>query len=674
MIKVNVFDTENKDTVQLRYSCLPDEILKVFPNHPEASPFIWVNFSGTHEGATLIEVDPAHHPVLMRCLYHYKIHEYLAPLVRFCKIDMNHGNEYWIEEGQVPGDADLRCFLKFRLQITIDFDQEKPRLRVIFTGRTWLVRKSVERLVCERRLDPYCLTGVVFNREVCRYDKLPEEVRYRLRKVYPVYNPGLGEAMGISPNDVPEESSPAIAFTHLDAFFNTYLNTQVFKQIIPHTGHWLPVPASRQFILPNRDRTLCFGQHHHHTDTLHGLQTHGPASLPPCRQVRVFVIYHQSDTIRAERFIKTGCCPKGQKQITSLTRLPVIWDLSLNLVLNDLRPPVILPMEEIRAIAFDPMETYVALYLAPGTPDKGHPDEISFRYRLAGQLLTRGVAMHTIDTISYDDNHAGKVFIDLAIALISKSGGIPWHLPYSTARELIVGMASAPTSPTAPAGTTGQAQTAAPAGTSVFTFDTTGICRSFDVWPDPPDWLLRATLLEAITSYRQQHPHLDRVVIHYHGKIKGHIYDQLDDFLGAVEHVLPVVMAGISHPGMKEPVIMSPTHAQHLPPNGTYVEIKPHTYLLFINGNDDDHTTATTPPFQLKLKLHSNRIGYLDNKKVVEEVLQQVYGFCLMNFHLGNQARLPVSVVLPELLARLFPLLDRLALDEEIGRKRLWFV
>lgn len=675
LIKVHLFGEKIKNGVQLNYSCLPHSILKAFPNLSGSMPFIWVDFSGTQEDGFPVEFEPVHYPVLMRCWYHHKIHEHLTPLIRFFKTDMNHGNEYWVTAGKAPGAPHLHSFLRFRLQVTTDYEHGKPRLRVIFTGRTWLAGISVERLVYERRLDPRCLTWVVYNYEVLRYDELPEEVRYSLRKVFPVYNPGLGEVMGISPNDNPEDSSSAGVCRHLDDFFSKYLNTQSFRDIIPHTGHWLPVPGSRQFIIKNHERTLWFGQNHPDTDILHGLMSYGPASLPPCRHVRIFVICHQSDKAMAEKFIKMCCCAEGQKQITRLTRLPMVWDQTLNLVLSDLLPQEEIPAWEVQPMVPDPAQTYFAVYLAPQVSPNGKDGVFSFRYELAGQLLTRGVTLHTIEIASLNSTRTEEVLTDMAIALVVKLGGIPWHLPVTANYEIVVGMASGTTSSNPRASKTGLSQTASTDAASVFIFEATGVCRSFDVWPDPPDWLLRASLLEAITDYRKEYPHLSRVVIHYHKKIKGRISDLLDDFLGTVEHDLPVVLVGISHPRGKRIRIYNPAHAQYLPPDGTYIKIKPNTYLLFVNGNDpENHGYQTSSSLQLTIKLISNRIGYLDNDSVVGEVIQQVYKFCLINFRMKNQVRLPVSVELPDLLLSIFPFLGRLALDEEIGRTRLWFL
>ena len=89
-----------------------------------------------------------------------------------------------------------------------------------------------------------------------------------------------------------------------------------------------------------------------------------------------------------------------------------------------------------------------------------------------------------------------------------------------------------------------------------------------------------------------------------------------------------------------------------------------------------DETSKPTPReyhFPVKIKLTSTHLELLEEKELVDLLIDQVYQFSRMYWKSVSQQNLPVTIKYPEMVAEIYPYFryDKLP---DFGKETLWFL
>jgi hypothetical protein len=112
-----------------------------------------------------------------------------------------------------------------------------------------------------------------------------------------------------------------------------------------------------------------------------------------------------------------------------------------------------------------------------------------------------------------------------------------------------------------------------------------------------------------------------------------------------------------------------------MPYSGTYVKVGEREYLLFNNTryNEASNPTPREYHFPVKIKLTSTNLELLEDKSLINLLIDEVYQFSRMYFKSVSQQNLPVTLAYPEMVAEMFPYFKYEKLPDN-GKNSLWFL
>lgn len=149
----------------------------------------------------------------------------------------------------------------------------------------------------------------------------------------------------------------------------------------------------------------------------------------------------------------------------------------------------------------------------------------------------------------------------------------------------------------------------------------------------------------------------------------------LDTLYNQLNLSIPVIVVTINKTASKELLAFDTLSDGLMPYSGTYLNVGEREYLLF-NNTRYDETSKPTPReyhFPVKIKLTSTHLELLEEKELVDLLIDQVYQFSRMYWKSVSQQNLPVTLAYPEMVAEMFPHFryDKLP---DFGKESLWFL
>ena len=149
----------------------------------------------------------------------------------------------------------------------------------------------------------------------------------------------------------------------------------------------------------------------------------------------------------------------------------------------------------------------------------------------------------------------------------------------------------------------------------------------------------------------------------------------IEDALKTLGLDIPVFIVSINKTESRNIVAFDEYDPDLMPYSGTYLNIDTNRYLLFNNTRyvTDPLAEVEGFPFPVKLSIDCTQIELLNDFKIIQDLINQVYQFSRLYWKSMKQQNLPITVKYPEMLARMAPNF----VGEELpvyGKEGLWFL
>ena len=331
------------------------------------------------------------------------------------------------------------------------------------------------------------------------------------KNIFPIVNQRISSLLNITPNRTRVTNKYELRKQHLDNFLRQYMLAPAFIESLGLSNidnEWFRFPDSYCFHIEPQFRDVLYGGGQIGVVPYDGLKNNGPYSIPP-KAVRFLFIYFQTKdntNITAchqlEEFLRNGIGTNNS--LYTYTRIPLYKENEI--CLTDYNNPAANLRQELAKLQLDKEIAYFAYYISPVKEGEigGKYDYLYSQIKEA--LLERNIQSQAIYHKNPMSNGFNYHIPNIAIATLAKLGGIPYTLatPRRT-NDLIIGVG---------------AHLSKKKGVrfvgSAFSYDSRGMLRDFDCFPDNDPNRITSNISTAIDNFLRSYGKPERLVIHYY--------------------------------------------------------------------------------------------------------------------------------------------------------------
>lgn len=662
----------------LRKAEFPRELWAKHQKDLSNTQYLYCDFSTTDNCDYIISVDLTYSIYFAKHYYHFRIAEYFKQVAHVVHPNFINAATIWFK---APGESTpgYTLYYKFTLSVRLAIMTDKPELIVAFDGTSKVLTKNVLQLVSED-ISTDNLNWLVRNGELINYEDFTDEDNNNLDEFFPVLNPDLEDALKYPP-EPPKKNDDKYAnyFKNIDILLSKYLDTEEFKQVIPHSGSWHELKSVS--LTSEGTNLLKFGRGTH-TDPYEGLKKYKPCVPAPQGHYRFFFICHESDMETARTFHKYSKKVEGYGFINfaEFLSLPVTYDEDLHIIFKNIDNPIPEIQEKLSNTSLVPNTNYLAVYISPYNKYEADPVKRNYYYRIKQLLLRYKISSQVVYNKNINADNFKFSVSNIAIAILAKLGGIPWRLDREVNNELIVGIGAFRTKKynTRYIGST-------------FCFANDGHFKGFSVLPADNHRLLAGAIREAVEAYKNQHENTERLIIHFYKRMSNKEIAPIIRQLKSIDDNIPIVIISVNKSESSDLVLFDKDYNRKMPYSGTYIPIGMNSYILCNNTRykptlNGEHTDTEREaerkqlakqlksfPLPVKLHLQSTDETIIKDPEEVKKLIDQVYQFSRMYWKSVSQQSLPVTTKYPEMVAEIFPHFEGGKIPE-FGRNNLWFL
>lgn len=627
-------------------------------------PWLYTDFQVPKEGALILEIDLAVHTDFAAHYYRHLIANYFKNgVAHIMHRNFTKEVEVWfLNEGSTSQKYNV--YSQYTLKVQHSKLSNGPELVIAYDGTTKVYKQSVKQMV---GFDTAKFNWMNCNGILHRWQYLPDEHKLNLDKVFPVLSNTLKPELGIR-FDAPDLTNRYPKYQKaITGFYTKYLDNEAFRKIIPLAKTGFVTRGQGEFeVISGDSNKLQFGNgigKEPKTD----LKRLGPCRpVPPPNNVKFFFIYQQADKPLMEKlkaYFLNGY--KYHPNMQDFIHQTFSFDESLDISFTGIDTAVKTIWENIKDRSKQPDTKYFAVYISPVAKYEANPERKRVYYRIKEMLLTHGYLSQVIFKENVSKDSFNYFLPNIQIAVLAKLGGIPWRLNREPNDELIVGIGAfySHTLKTRYVG-------------SAFCFNNEGEFKGFECFGSKDTISLAGSIREAVQAFLKRKPNASRLIIHFYKVIsKKEMKPILDTLYNQLNLSIPVIVVTINKTASKELLAFDTLSDGLMPYSGTYLNVGEREYLLF-NNTRYDETSKPTPReyhFPVKIKLTSTHLELLEEKELVDLLIDQVYQFSRMYWKSVSQQNLPVTLAYPEMVAEMFPHFryDKLP---DFGKESLWFL
>lgn len=635
---------------------------------------LYCNFQDTDNADYTATVDLTFSTNFANHYFRYLIHQYFVGKADIIFPNFVNDIEVWLHDSK-KSTIKYKQYNKYTLKVQYARVTKNFELVVSYDGTSKIYNTSLQDL---GSFDTTLLNWVNSNGTLYRYDEMPPEEKQELDKIFPVISNRLKPLFGI-PFDKPVFKNRYPDYHgFITGFYNTYLNNDTFRAIIPlSTDGLIILPPENVLRTKLNSNELLFGRQTVNINPLEGMKKSGPYKPSPHNNVRFFFIYHPADKDTAVKGIYNyfnkgfykqndqGETYRAFPDLNSFIKEPLLLDIDSNIEVSSYDTIVSEVEAAIKNTRRDANTKYVAIYISPIAKTEENEELHSIYYQVKEILIAYGISSQVI----YKDNILLKDFNyflpNIEVALLAKIGGIPWRLNCSQEEELIVGV-GAFYSYTDKMRYVG----------SAFCFNNEGIFEGFQCFGADETSLIAGSILDALDKFRKQKAEAKRLIIHFYKKISERELEPITEALQKLDIDIPVIIITINKTESKELLAFDlKAKGKLMPESGTIIQAGKREYLLFNNTKYNSYSTVKEKEYHFPVKLHlySTRQELFNDVAVIKELIDQVYQFSRMYWKSISQQNLPVTTLYPEMVAEIFPHFNDHHLSD-FGRNNLWFL
>lgn len=600
--------------------------------------------------------------------YNTKIYQYFTDLGYLVKPNFINDIEIWFPKRK--GDIQYHYYEKFYLRVQLARITDKPELMISSAGISKVFKKSVLALL--EIVSPSCFNWVIYEKDLYKYEELPDKAKMELENVYPIWNFDIRDTLQL-PTEKPDRTNKYLKFkSNIDAFYEHFISKNGFKEIIPiDSTSFIPVKQIKVNSVKDKSNELLFINETTDIVPFNGMRR-GPYKPSDYSKIQFFYIFYKEDEsiarVMHQYFSKGLYSFKG---LYHFARVPYHTQDNFSIIFTDKDNPIDEIERELIQRNFQPDVHYIAIYLSPHS--KHHPNrEIrSIYYHVKELLLNRDITSQAIDVgkvkaaLADDKSRYDYSLNNIAIAILAKLDGIPWQLNTKLKNELIVGV-----------GAFRHVDTDVRYLGSAFSFTNNGKFKHFECFQKDQTDELAGSILDQIKEYVSVNSHIRRLIIHFYKNMSRTELEPIEQGLNNLDLDIPVFIVSINKTESHDIVAFDNNSKQLMPLSGTYINVGFNKYLLFNNvrySKDSTIGAIDGYPFPIKLSIRCTHEEEANDPKIVRELINQVYQFSRMYWKSVRQQNLPVTIKYPEMVAEIFPHFSGNEIPE-FGKDNLWFL
>jgi hypothetical protein len=646
---------------RFRLDVLPEAYMSQFIADGVPVEYVYADFSDHPKGIPL-EIALNHHPAIACAYFTHALNRVMRGFAGVVIPNFLHDTVCWFEDRDYSNHK-YSAYKRFSLRVQFHPAKGTPELLISYDGHSYTTVQPLKWLQSKPGFRNNMVQRVVYKNGLYPYDRLPDAARYHPEEVYPLLTGPLKKLLSIQMPRKSNMEKHLIFKDEIKWFFSTYARTSEFKMVIPHQGQFRKVDAGDIFHITTNDDLLEFGEQQTGHDIYAGFKLNGPAQLPPCIEVSYFYIYPMHKEQHKQAFNDSLCNNTSQEQaISRFTRIPMKYEEQLDIVFDVNNNPLETVMNKIQMMETETGRCYYAFLINPWTKFENDRQKHGFYYRVKEALLLRNIMMQNMDADKLATGSLHYFMPNLAAAMTGKLGGIPWRLKRPHSNELIVGFGVFRS----------QKYNLTYTGSSVC-FANDGTFEAFDCFRAGDTYAIAATVRKAIIKYVEKRRNPERLVIHFYRKLSHKALKPVEKMLRELKLDIPVIILSINKSYSNNLTAFMHSDQIGMPERGTVINYRPGRYLLYLNDRRPEQQRFNGPmPLPLKISLWSNKAEVADDREIVAALMQQVYDFCFLYYRSVRHARLPVTIVYPEMLAGIVPYFRDEVLQEERGGRMMF--
>ncbi len=640
----------------------PENIPDIFPDLSTDINFLYVNFDS--EGCNdILTVNLQKSPRLAKRYYSWLIDNYFKSLGYVTKLDFLKDTEIWHYDKEASEKSAYYIFRRFVIRVQIKRITGQPELLVSYEGKSKAIKTGLRDL----NVPVEFLKKVMFNRQIMRYEQLSDDAKNDLPNVYPILNPLLRQALALPLEQKKSSNKYKNYYDEIQAFIKKYFDNAAFKAIIPLTGtDLIPVPYYRISHTTYGSNQLVFGGNAQDLNPLMGMVRNGPFTPSPLSKVEFIMIFHENDRPAVNQLIQwfEGKVERRIKGLKDFLKLNYYLNIDKSIVFNDATNPMPEISQQLERWPRISGTRYMGIYVSPHPKETTDKNIHSLYYKIKFELLKYGITSQVIETSTIISSGFSYSLPNIAIAILAKLDGVPWRLHRAITNELIVGV-----------GAFKSKSFASRYIASAFCFSNDGRFKGFLCYSAQSTITLAGSIREAVENFMEQNKQVERLIIHFYKRMSRKDLDPIIKTLHSLGLHIPVIVISIFKTESRDIVVFDQQCTELIPNSGTYINIGKNQFILCNNsrygtkmpGKADGH------PFPIKVSMRSTDEAILNDPKLVNNLIDQIYQFSRMYWKSVTQQNLPVTVKYPEMVAEIYPHFGTNTLPD-FGKNNLWFL
>jgi hypothetical protein len=674
-----------------------NECPQFWEQHPELSDKETLFFSIVHpEGCTGDKYDISikfdENSRIAKHYFNHLIYNYFKENAAAVGFDFVDNVEVWIKDSNQPHTQTTQ-FLRFSLVPQYKKVTDSWELLVSYNSISTAYNQSIDSL--DIQTERY---RVIADNEIVKRKHITPEQKQNIGNIFPIINRELAAELNVSETRPPKENKYLKTRQQIVAFAKNYLFTDNFQAIIKfHKEDFYSFKNPEDNKVTDGSNVLLFGGNSSGFEAYNGIINNGPFRASTKNNLKFFFICHVKDIDVSKRLYNIffyganstlnfntknpdGSPKYQQKDIKSdngityktlpqLIKQPFETETNGSITFSNLETAVQEIKTKLSQKNLKNDYNYVAIYISPVRKDDVNSPHHDIYFAIKEMLLEKQITSQVI----YKDNPAGNNFRyhlpNIAIALLSKIGGIPWQLnPSRTKNDLIIGVGAFKSEKV------GKRYVG-----SAFCFNQDGIFQNFDCYRDNDLEHLIKDIRKAIGIYlvQNQDQKPKRLIIHYYKTMGKRESKPITDMLYTLGFNIPVFIVTINKTESSDIVAFDSDSADLMPLSGTYVKVGYNQFLLYNNAKYPNSQKYDIL-FPVKVKIskvvtNGSKEDNQANMPEVREMLNQVYQFSRMYWKSVKQQNLPITIKYPEMVAEIVPHFSDAELPS-FGKTNLWFL
>jgi len=663
------FSKEKIEKCQTIYKTLfPKEIDSIFPGiSNNDTDCIYTTFTGEQEGFLALDIQlDKDNPDLIKRYFNRQINFYFRAIKKqIVKVGFIKENQIWLHDLK-QSTSQWKVYKKFSLKVQLATVSNYPEILLSYDGVSKILKQSVAELTHE--VSPTCYNWILRDNKLEKWEWLENEEFVDYTTIYPVLNKKLQAELKI-PYKAPDRGNRYPKYlSNIQEFYNQFLDTPEFKDIIPiHEEGFLTVDSSQINNTAKDSNLLVFGKDQKGITPKYDLKKFKPYKESPHKKIHLFFILHKGavpDAIELNKRFKLGF--NGFRGLLNYANILFHTEDGFSITFADKENP----LPEIEQTLIDRKLNsdikYIAIYITPFGKYETNKDHREIYYKVKELLLKRNITSQAIDPVKMRAQGDDWVYSlpNIAVAILAKLGGIPWRLNTPIKNELIVGI-----------GAFKHLEDDEQYIGSAFSFANDGKFNSFEYFRKDEIKFLAGKIANSVHDYATVNNNPDRLIIHFYKTMNDVEIQHIEKALDEMKLPIPVFIITINKTESKDILAFDSNWKELMPESGTFIDIGSNKYLLFNNTRypESEHSKADGFPFPIKLKFDCTHKEQLNDIDVIRQLIDQVYQFSRMYWKSIRQQNLPVTIKYPEMVAQMAPHFS----DEDIppfGKDNLWFL